>query len=266
MNDEAGDRPNASKLSIIPSRAIFDKCLSPANLRVLGALCSYTDREGICFPSQGTLAGRLGMSRRTVSRSINKLESLGYVAVNKRTRENGSTTTNLYKVIYAYEEEEVEQADAFEAETEQPKKSIKKAKRPKQPEMSFEEELQSMDDNAHKAGTGARKVQPVKQEIPGPWQMGRALAGICRMNFEINKGQLVSEGKRISAIKGFSLEKMGALFGKPGGMWYIHDWRGKKGQYPTPAQVRQTWAALEEKLNEDPGRNPVGGEEGWLYV
>jgi DNA-binding MarR family transcriptional regulator len=57
------------------------------------------DAEGKCWPGIKTIAGDLKLSRSTVKRAIADLEQSGYLERTHRFRENGSYTSNLYKVL-----------------------------------------------------------------------------------------------------------------------------------------------------------------------
>lgn len=261
MSMEPGDRPQVRRLSILPSRAMFDKRMTPMSLLVLGMLCTYADREGWCFPSQSTLSKLLGISRRTVNRHVGNLTKWGYLTSEQRTRENGSLTSNLYRVMYDVEipEEYEVQVEEQEIEEQGSEEGVGMAEVFGDSPI-LEEASKVLEDKS----PAKAKPKPKQEAVFGPWQVGKALAGVCRMDFDINKGQMLSEGKRISGIKGFSIERLGRLYGKPDGLWYKYDWRGKKGQAPTPLQIRQSWTALMEKLEE--GGEQIGGEEGWLYA
>lgn len=56
------------------------------------------DAEGKCWPGIKTIAGDLKLSRSTVKRAITDLERSGYLERTHRFRENGSYTSNLYKI------------------------------------------------------------------------------------------------------------------------------------------------------------------------
>lgn len=73
-----------ARFSIIQAKAVRDPRVSDAQLRVLNALGMYSDRDGWCFPSQGTLAEDIGKSRQTVNGYIADLTELGYVEKHKR--------------------------------------------------------------------------------------------------------------------------------------------------------------------------------------
>lgn len=51
---------------------------------------------GNCWPGIKTIARDLRLSRRTVQRALNDLERAGYIQRQRRYRENGSRTSNLY--------------------------------------------------------------------------------------------------------------------------------------------------------------------------
>ena len=51
---------------------------------------------GSCWPGIKTIAHDLHLSPRTVQRALNDLERAGYIQRQRRHRENGSCTSNLY--------------------------------------------------------------------------------------------------------------------------------------------------------------------------
>ena len=51
---------------------------------------------GSCWPGVKTIARDLHLSPRTVQRALNDLECAGYIQRQRRHRENGSCTSNLY--------------------------------------------------------------------------------------------------------------------------------------------------------------------------
>lgn len=63
---------------------------------LLVALANYADEEHSAFPSFNTLAERMSCSRTAVITSIEKLEDLGLVIIEKRLRGNGSHSSNRY--------------------------------------------------------------------------------------------------------------------------------------------------------------------------
>ena len=67
---------------------------------VLQAIARHADWEtGESYPSRDRIAKMAKCSRRTVNRYIDKLETDGLIARVQRARENGSQTTNIYRLV-----------------------------------------------------------------------------------------------------------------------------------------------------------------------
>ena len=73
--------PDQRKVSVVPLRALTDKELSDAAVRVLCILCSYTNRAGVTWVSQVRLAKDMGVTKQAISKQIVKLKAQGYVEV-----------------------------------------------------------------------------------------------------------------------------------------------------------------------------------------
>lgn len=56
------------------------------------------NRDGQCYPSIGTIARELQLSRRTVERAIADLVQAGLLVKEQRWRENGGRSSLLYKL------------------------------------------------------------------------------------------------------------------------------------------------------------------------
>jgi hypothetical protein len=82
-------------LSIIPASAVMDRDLTATHLRVLCAIGLHTNKlGGGVWTSLNTLADEAGVSRSTVKRACEELETRGYL---RRTERPG--TTHLYEVV-----------------------------------------------------------------------------------------------------------------------------------------------------------------------
>ncbi|AKG37796.1 helix-turn-helix domain-containing protein [Paenibacillus durus] len=57
-----------------------------------------TDKDGKCYPANGTIARELKLSRSTVKRAIADLEKSGRLRKEQRWRENGGKSSNLYYI------------------------------------------------------------------------------------------------------------------------------------------------------------------------
>ena len=54
----------ARRWSIMPARVVGDRSLKERELRVLGALCVYTNAVGVCWPSMDAICEMTGHSTR----------------------------------------------------------------------------------------------------------------------------------------------------------------------------------------------------------
>lgn len=63
------------------------------------ALHSYCGSKSHCWPSVATLAADTGLSPRSIHRAIKSLVEAGMLVVERRTRKDGSYTSNLYRFV-----------------------------------------------------------------------------------------------------------------------------------------------------------------------
>jgi len=70
----------------------------PGAKPVLLALADRSDDDGICWPGRRGIAERVGITPRSVTRHISSLIKLGILATIERTREDGSRTSNQYRL------------------------------------------------------------------------------------------------------------------------------------------------------------------------
>ena len=75
-----------------------DRELSPRAKSVLIYLKDHANKQGTCWPGIKTIAFGVSLSRSTVKRALNDLEKAGLVEKSSRWRENGSFTSNLYRI------------------------------------------------------------------------------------------------------------------------------------------------------------------------
>lgn len=66
---------------------------------VLMALADIADDGGKCWPSVGTLAAKCSLSARAVRANLADLERRGLICVERRFRNDGSQSSNLYVVL-----------------------------------------------------------------------------------------------------------------------------------------------------------------------
>ena len=58
-----------------------------------------TNGDGVCWPGIRTIAAELNFSRSTVQRALRDLERTGWLEKSPRYRENGSSSSNRYRVL-----------------------------------------------------------------------------------------------------------------------------------------------------------------------
>jgi hypothetical protein len=68
-------------------------------IAVLAVLSTYVGRDGTCWHSQSTLAGRLKRSRPWVISVLNELERLGLVRRERRHAKGGAMRSCLYEIV-----------------------------------------------------------------------------------------------------------------------------------------------------------------------
>lgn len=86
------------RYTIFAARAVFDTRLTPADVRILAALGTWSDKQGWCWPKQGTIAEKTGISRQRVNEGIKRLAELGYLQATEHVTERGQQAS-LYRVL-----------------------------------------------------------------------------------------------------------------------------------------------------------------------
>lgn len=80
-------------------QSIYHSELSHRARAVYMYLKDHADKQGRCWPGIKTIAAELDMSRSTVKRALDDLCKEGLISKEPRWRENGSYTSNLYRVL-----------------------------------------------------------------------------------------------------------------------------------------------------------------------
>jgi DNA-binding transcriptional regulator YhcF (GntR family) len=79
-------------------REIYKLNLPHRAVAVYMYLRDRADKFGECFPSVKTISKDLKMSERTVQRAFRDLEKEGLIKCEKRLRNNGSQSSNLFRM------------------------------------------------------------------------------------------------------------------------------------------------------------------------
>ncbi len=72
--------------------------LKPVPKLILLVLADIANDQGICWPSITTLAGKVGVTPRTVQRTIQRLVRRDLITVEQRYRGDGSCSSNRYRL------------------------------------------------------------------------------------------------------------------------------------------------------------------------
>ena len=79
--------------------AVYQSDLSHRARAVYMYLKARSDADGQCWPAIKTIGAELGLSRSTVKRALDDLCKAGLLQKDPRWRENGSYTSNLYRLL-----------------------------------------------------------------------------------------------------------------------------------------------------------------------
>ena len=87
--------------------AIYAAELPHRDVAVYMYLKHRANTEGRCWPSVRTIAKDLNLSRATVQRALRELQQGGWIMAEPRWRENGSCTSNSYRLLLRSRKSEV---------------------------------------------------------------------------------------------------------------------------------------------------------------
>ena len=80
----------------ILNKLITDINISTAEFRILCYLLMRAGNQDICYPSLNTISKDIDISLSTVKRAIGDLERAGFIDKERRYRQDGSNSSNLY--------------------------------------------------------------------------------------------------------------------------------------------------------------------------
>lgn len=78
---------------------VYSSELSHRARAVYMYLKDRADAGGQCWPGINTIAAELNLSRSTVKRALDDLCRAGLITKERRWRENGSYSSNLYRIL-----------------------------------------------------------------------------------------------------------------------------------------------------------------------
>jgi len=99
-NENPAGFKRRTNFTIVSDDILDNSAVGKMELLVFLALCRFTNKEGICYPSLQTIAKKARCDRRSVIRSIAKLEELGYILKQKNyDNEKRKYSSNVYEIV-----------------------------------------------------------------------------------------------------------------------------------------------------------------------
>lgn len=204
------------------------------DLLLLLALADNSDDSGYCWPGIEYLADKIRMTPRSVINAVQRLEKSGEIIVNHNRR-----TGNRYLIAVGMDAKELEKG-ALKLGCENFSDSAENV-------AVFTSEVK----NIHIRSETAISQEPsrtVKEPSIGNHHFV-ALAKVCQIDLGLasktQKQQLGQSAKLLHEKAEATPEQIDNF----GTWWFSEDWRGKKGQPPTPVQVRESWGMFKKSTH-----------------
>jgi hypothetical protein len=224
------DRGDLHKYRTEIPNMLDDSDLSVYAFRLYVHLKRVAGDGGQCYQSTATMAKACKMSMASVSKAKNELMLAGLIILTVKKGEHGEFDSHLIEIKDIWAENYSKYA----------------AYSPREQDRTHSEQDLSYDANRTVSPRELKK-EPIKKEhnntrATNPlYPIAKALCDVVGMDFEKNKPRLFKEAK--DYYKPGDEVQIVNDYGA-GGAWYLHDWRGKRGDAPTLAQIRETWGAL----------------------
>jgi len=213
---------------------IDDLPLSVYAFRLYCHLKRVAGDGGACFQSTKTLAEKCNMSSGSVSNAKAELLGADLITIEEVKRPDGSTYHSI-TIVDIWARNITAQAEPVHHMND-PRSPHERARSPRETKNN---PIKKNEESAGETPTPAPlKAPPTNVLLP----LAQALAEVCGIPFDLNRGMLFKEAKLISPKA--TPETIRADYG-PGGLWYKRDWRGQKGERPKPSLIRQTLGSLE---------------------
>lgn len=191
---------------------------------ILLVMANFASDEGEnVYPSHETIARLTNMTRRTVVSTVKQLVDDGYVKLDgKKGNRQNIYSLNVDKIMDGGAQVRkifTPEGDRCETVSQNPL-SIKELK-----------DLNDLKDLKDSSGEIFAQQQPAKF---AQYEMMKALADASRRVLKDNAPMLGRYAKQLISSR-YTPEDVNEFVK----WWYRSDWRGKKGQAPTPAQVKE---------------------------
>ena len=236
---------------------------------VYGVVWRYCQMEtGVCTASLETIAHRIGSSRKTAERHIKRLVKQGYLAdltPNLKHKPHTYADTGRIKINGLVEaslsigetESPTSDGDRSDRKSHQVGQKVSPGRTESPTRSDRESYKESLHDTSYETleetGPADAGSAPEPEQSQTPAQaMFEALATVCAWDIELitdkQRGQLNQTEARLRKMRGQAVTPADVL--AFGNWWAAHDWRGKKGEFPRPDQVRAEWGRFQNWQRE----------------
>lgn len=234
----------ASRWGRIPAWWLDHPDLDADGFAVLAALATFADEQGVCWPSQSTLAAKLKRSRPTINRILQRLDDIGLVGIEHRRGRDGSRLSCLYR-LRVERHGDMPAADAIRpVPAEDRDDSVVNAPCPP----ASQEQLQS-EQNPDSLATGGRGPA---HDVPADWMPGADDLAWARSRFgTVDLGRHVEGFVLRCQAHGYRYRDISAAWRA----WLVQDAAaGKAPAAKTPAPAvptagRTRESAAEQRIN-----------------
>jgi len=221
-----------------------------SDLLLLLAIADNANDDGICWPGMSYLAEKVRMSERSIINIIRRLEQSGEI-VAKHVRNSG----NRYAVLTGMTKEQREKTTSKllsenislmpnNCKTEQDK--VKDFHLISETASAVEPSITVNEPSIDTPTLPGIAAPTPKAKIPR--ELILAIATVTKTNLSLatnpQKAQ-VTQTARLLHEKVNADEKQVVAFAA---WWYTNDWRGRKGQAPTAAQIRENWQVWRDSV------------------
>lgn len=200
---------------------------------VFGRMWRYCQGDrGVCQATLERIGDDLGLDKATVQRHAAKLCELGYLE---------DTTPGLRNRPHTYRDTG-KAAMAINIHVADSNVTLHSATSDCTPQRDVAESRLKKEVKRQ-----VKKGEQPAEKLPAPprpdyYPLATALAEVCHMKLEANRGLLFREAETLSKVEPTPTpDLLKQHYSGQSSFWHKSDWRGKKGEWPSPAAIRKTW-------------------------
>jgi hypothetical protein len=278
-------------MSIFWLNKVFEESVQtdPRPLLTLLVIADFSNREGYCWPGLDSIAEKTRQSKRNITRILPDLEKTGELYINRVSGKGNSYLmcigSEAHELTHALERfMKMKTEDAFTVA----QKILKK-------QMSYRTYIQGLDGSSigpRTARLGPRTDLSTDPSINHLYNKGvepgqkfdnirssetyielqNAIITVCKKVELLTLTEKEIENIDILYEIGAKPSEIRTLYGKdnqdglgPTSWWFTQFWKGKKGQFPTPADIRSTLGQAREHRPDDV-QNDGEAAQAWAEV